>query len=143
MAFLDGDTEPVVERLEAEMRQAAEELEFERAARLRDQLGVGPAGDRAPADGHRATPEDLDVVGDRRGRAGGSRPGPSRPPRPGRRAPGLRRREGRAARLRPQLIGRVLEQHYAETPLGVPRELLVPELPEDVDTYEAWLAGAA
>ena len=32
----------------------------------------------------------------------------------------------------PQLIGKVLEQHYAETPIGIPRELLVPELPEDV-----------
>jgi len=40
-----------------------------------------------------------------------------------------------------QLIGRVLEQHYAETPIGIPRELLVPELPEDVATYEAWLSG--
>jgi excinuclease ABC subunit C len=39
-----------------------------------------------------------------------------------------------------QLVGRVLEQHYAETPIGIPRELLVPELPEDVATYEAWLS---
>ena len=36
--FLDGDTTPVVERLEAQMQEAAEALEFERAARLRDQL---------------------------------------------------------------------------------------------------------
>jgi len=40
-----------------------------------------------------------------------------------------------------QLVGRVLEQHYAETPIGIPRELLVPELPEDVTTYEEWLSG--
>ncbi len=36
--FLEGRTEPVVQRLEAEMRQAAEKLEFEKAARLRDQI---------------------------------------------------------------------------------------------------------
>ena len=40
-----------------------------------------------------------------------------------------------------QLVARVLEQHYAETPIGIPRELLVPELPEDVATYEEWLCG--
>ncbi len=35
---LEGRIEPVVERLEAEMRAAAERWEFERAARLRDQI---------------------------------------------------------------------------------------------------------
>ena len=39
----------------------------------------------------------------------------------------------------PQLLSRVLEQHYGETPLGVPRELLVPEMPEDAETYAEWL----
>ncbi|NPA26885.1 MAG: excinuclease ABC subunit UvrC [Chloroflexi bacterium] len=36
--FLEGQTEPVVQRLERAMREAAERLEFEKAARLRDQL---------------------------------------------------------------------------------------------------------
>ena len=36
--FLDGDTDDIVRRLEAEMRDAASELEFERAARVRDRL---------------------------------------------------------------------------------------------------------
>ena len=92
--FLDGDTEPIVKRLDAEMRAAATALEFEKAARLRDRLADGAAGHRAPADGgrpqrgprrHRA----------RRGRAGGVGPGVLRPPGPGRRAQGLRRRQGR------------------------------------------------
>src|SRR6478672_5294329 len=34
--FLDGDTDEIVRRLESDMRAAAKELEFERAARLRD-----------------------------------------------------------------------------------------------------------
>ena len=36
--FLEGRTEPIVSRLQAEMQQAAETLRFERAAALRDQL---------------------------------------------------------------------------------------------------------
>ncbi len=36
--FLDGRTEPVVSRLQLEMEKAAEELHFEKAAALRDQL---------------------------------------------------------------------------------------------------------
>ena len=36
--FLHGHTEPMVQRLQAEMEQAAEELHFERAATLRDQI---------------------------------------------------------------------------------------------------------
>ena len=36
--FLDGRTEPIVSRLQSEMEKAAEELRFEKAAALRDQL---------------------------------------------------------------------------------------------------------
>lgn len=36
--FLEGRTEPVIRRLETEMREAATVLDFERAARLRDQI---------------------------------------------------------------------------------------------------------
>src|SRR6266498_733372 len=38
--FLAGDHRPVLARLDAEMREAAETLEFERAAKLRDQLAA-------------------------------------------------------------------------------------------------------
>lgn len=139
MAFLDGDTRPVVDRLEAEMREAAGELEFERAARLRDRLAtVRLAIERQQM--VTDTPENLDAVAIaedelaaavqvlhvRRGRV------------VGRHGFIVEKVEPLTA---PQLIGRVLEQHYAETPIGIPRELLVPELPEDVATYEAWLSG--
>jgi excinuclease ABC subunit C len=139
MAFLDGDTKPVVDRLESEMRQAAGELEFERAARLRDRLAtVRLAIERQQM--VTDTPEDLDVLAIaeddlvaavqvlhvRRGRVVG-------------------RHGFIVEKVEPltsaQLVGRVLEQHYAETPIGIPRELLVPELPEDLATYEAWLSG--
>lgn len=38
MAFLNGRSDPIVERLQTEMATAAEELRFEKAAALRDQL---------------------------------------------------------------------------------------------------------
>jgi excinuclease ABC subunit C len=121
------------------MRLAAGELEFERAARLRDRLAtVRLAVERQQM--VTDTPEDLDAVAIaedelaaavqvfhvRRGRVVG--------------------RHGFIVEkveplTTPQLIGRVLEQHYAETPIGIPRDLLVPESPEDVATYEAWLSG--
>jgi excinuclease ABC subunit C len=139
MDFLDGDTKPVVDRLEAEMRRAADELEFERAARLRDRLTtVRLAVERQQM--VTDAPEDLDAIAIaedelvaavqvfhvRRGRV------------VGRHGFIVEKVEPLTA---PQLVGRVLEQHYAETPIGIPRDLLVPELPEDVATYEAWLSG--
>lgn len=40
ISFMNGNTAPVIRRLNQEMAQAAENLEFERAARLRDDLGA-------------------------------------------------------------------------------------------------------
>ena len=37
-SFLEGRTHPIVSRMQAEMEAAAEKLEFERAATLRDQI---------------------------------------------------------------------------------------------------------
>jgi excinuclease ABC subunit C len=137
MGFLDGDTKPIVNRLESEMRQAAVDLEFERAARLRDRLAaVRLAVERQQM--VTDTPEDLDaiaIVDDelvaavqvfhvRRGRV------------VGRHGFVLEKVEPLSS---PQLLSRVLEQHYGDTPLGVPRELLVPEMPEDAETYAEWL----
>jgi excinuclease ABC subunit C len=139
MAFLDGDTKPVVDRLEDEMHEAASELEFERAARLRDRLAtVRLAVERQQM--VTDTPENLDALGLAEDELAAA-------------VQVLHVRRGRVVgrhgfiveKVEPlssaQLIGRVLEQHYAETPIGIPRELLVPELPEDLVTYEAWLSG--
>lgn len=40
LSFLSGNTAPVTRQLEADMQQAAEDLDFERAARLRDDLAA-------------------------------------------------------------------------------------------------------
>jgi len=136
--FLDGDTQPVVARLEREMREAAAALEFEHAARLRDRLAsVRKVIEKQQMVTDRA--EDIDVVGMaedeleaavqvfyvRRGRV------------VGRKGFTVDKVEDLTT---PQLVADILEQHYAEAPLGVPSTVLVPELPEGCGTIEAWLA---
>ena len=60
--FLDGDTDEIVKRLEAEMAGAAKELEYERAARLRDRLlAVRKAIEKQQMVAERS--EDIDVIG--------------------------------------------------------------------------------
>jgi len=140
VGFLDGDTAQVVGRLEGDMRAAAADLDFERAARLRDRLvAVRKAIEKQQMVAER--PEDLDVIGlaeddleaavqvfyVRRGRVVG--------------------RKGFVVDkvedvTRPQLVASVVQQLYAEEPaLGIPREVLVPDLPEDVDVLQEWLRG--
>ena len=138
VGFLDGETEATVRRLTTDMREAAEGLEFERAARLRDRLtSVTKAIERQQMVGDRY--EDLDVVGIadddleaavqvfyvRRGRVVG--------------------RKGfvvdKVEDLSPEgLVARVLEGLYGDEPAaGVPKQVLVPNLPEQLDLYEEWL----
>src|ERR671910_746991 len=135
--FLDGHTEPVVKRLEEDMRLAADALEYERAARLRDRLtSVRKAIEKQQMVGDRD--EDLDVVGIaddeleasvqvffvRKGRV------------VGRRGFVVDKVEDLT---RAQLVGRVLEGLYVEPTLGIPRSVLVPDEPDDCDLYESWL----
>ena len=137
--FLAGDTDDIVDRLDAEMRAAASELEFERAARLRDRLVAvqkAVAKQQMVADKN----EDLDVVGIaddeleasvqvfyvRRGRVVG--------------------RKGfvldKVEELTPGgLVDRILEAMYGdEPPTGVPKQVLVPYDADDLATYEEWLS---
>jgi len=139
IAFLDGDTDDIVDRLEADMQNAAGGLEFEKAARLRDRLtAVRKAIEKQQMVADRS--EDLDVIGIaedeleasvqvfyvRRGRVVG--------------------RKGfvldKVEELTPgKLIDRILESMYGEDPiLGVPKTVLVPYEAEDLDTYEEWLS---
>jgi excinuclease ABC subunit C len=139
MGFLDGDTKPIVNRLEDEMRRAAAELEFERAARLRDRLAsVRLAVERQQM--VTDTPEDLDVVAiaDDELVAAVQVLHVRRGSLVGRHGFVLEKVEPLSST---QLLSRVLEQHYGDTPLGVPRELLLPEMPEDAETYADWLGS--
>ena len=139
ITFLDGESAPVVDRLERSMRAASDELEYERAARLRDQLtAVRKAIERqqmvAPKE------ENLDVIGlaedeleasiqlffVRKGRV------------VGRRGLVVDKVEDLDT---PALIERTLEQLYAGAPPeDVPREVLVPVEPADPVLAEAFLS---
>jgi excinuclease ABC subunit C len=137
MGFLSGDTEPVLDRLDAEMQQASDELQFERAARLRDRIAVA----RKAAEAQQMVsdqPENFDVIGIaedpleasvqifhvRRGRVVGHR--------------------GFVAEKvedldPPEFMGLVLGQVYGAVGAEVPRRVLVPEVPADLDLLCIWL----
>jgi excinuclease ABC subunit C len=61
-AFLAGDYRPVLMRLDTEMRRSAEVLEFERAAKLRDQLAAAKKAMESQ-EMVLARGDDLDVIG--------------------------------------------------------------------------------
>ncbi len=138
LAFLGGDTDEVVKRLEDDMAHASAALEFEQAARCRDRLAsVRKAIEGQEMVGGRS--EDYDVVGlvddeleaacqvfyVRKGRVMG--------------------RRGfivdKAGDLgRDELVSRVLERlYFEENPLGSPKQVLVPDLPHNQGLYEEWL----
>ena len=137
--FLGGDTDEVVARLTGEMGDAAKALEFEKAARLRDRLeSVERAIERQQMVAERD--EDLDIIGVsddeleasvqvffvRRGRV------------VGRKGFVLDKVEELSDGA---LVGRVMESMYGdEPPTGVPKQVLVPTVPDDVGLYEEWLA---
>ena len=137
-AFLDGESDPVVEQLEREMKEASAALEFEKAARLRDRLSsVHRAVEKQQMVGERD--EDLDIIGVadddleasvqvfyvRHGRV------------VGRKGFILDKVEDLSAG---RLTDRILEELYGDTPpLGVPRTVLVPQAPHDAPTYQEWL----
>ncbi|MGH9100899.1 MAG: excinuclease ABC subunit UvrC, partial [Acidimicrobiales bacterium] len=137
MRFLSGETGPIVARLEAQMSEASATLEYERAARLRDQLvAVRKAAETQQMVSER--PEDFDVVGIaedeleaavqvftvRRGRVVG--------------------RGGFVAEkvedLTPaQLSARVVEELYGAPGAEVPRRIFVPVEPDASQVLSDWL----
>jgi len=136
--FLDGDTAPIVKRLEFDMRDAADLLEFERAARDRDRLAsLRKAIERQQMVTEKV--EDLDCIGIaedeleaavqiffvRRGRVVG--------------------RKGFVVDkvedvTRAQLMDQVVLQIYADPPQGIPTLICVENEPEDRPLLERWLS---
>jgi excinuclease ABC subunit C len=138
LSFLDGETDTVVKRLEVEMQAASDELEYERAARVRDRLGaVRRAIEKQQMVVEKR--EDLDVIGlaedeleaavqvfyVRKGRVVG--------------------RKGfildKAEELTPgEQIDVVLEQLYGDpSPVGLPKQVLVPVESADPELFEEFL----
>jgi excinuclease ABC subunit C len=137
--FLDGNTKPVLRRLEDEMRTAADAQEYEVAAKKRDQLdNVRKAIERQQM--VTAERDEFDVVGFveddleaafqvffvRRGRVSG--------------------RKGYVVDKvedleTPQLVARFLERLYSDAD-DVPRQVLVPLEPADKELIEEYLGRA-
>src|SRR3954467_4944608 len=135
--FLDGETQPIVKKLESEMRAASDALEFERAARLRDRLiTVRKVIERQQMVADKS--EDIDVVGIAEDELEAS-------------VQVFYVRKGRVVGRKgfivdkvedltpPQLMADIVEQLYGESPLGIPATVLVPELTEDAEFLEEFL----
>jgi len=138
LEFLEGDTDEVVAKIEADMLAASERQEFELAARQRDRLiSVRKAIEKQQMVG--AKSEDFDVIGlvddeleaavqvffVRKGRV------------MGRRGFIVDKAEELTAA---ELVDRVLERiYFDENPMGEPKRVFVPELPSNQQLYEDWL----
>jgi excinuclease ABC subunit C len=138
--FMGGQTTAFLRRVEKEMYAASDAMDFERAARLRDDLGAlnralekqaVVLGDGTDADVIAFAEDPLEVAVQifivRGGRVRGQR--------------------GWVADKvddadTGDLVERFLQQLYTdETAEGVPREVLVPALPPDVGALEEWLTS--
>lgn len=137
--FMAGRTDAFVKRLETEMYAASEAQDYERAARLRDDLGALRKalekqavvfGDGTDADVVALAEDPLEVAVQifhvRSGRIRGQRGWVA----------------DRVADLDTGgLVGEFLLQLYAgEEGEAIPREVLVPALPDDADTFEQLLS---
>ncbi|MFC6713889.1 excinuclease ABC subunit UvrC [Branchiibius cervicis] len=140
--FMAGHTDRFVKRLEREMLEASSELDFETAARRRDDLGALTKalersavvlGDATDADVFGIADDELEaavqVFHVRGGRVRGQR--------------GWvvdKQEEGDLGLA--EVVERLLIQVYGgESPEGVPREVLVPVLPTDPESVAAWLSS--
>jgi excinuclease ABC subunit C len=135
-SFLDGDSDVLIADMESAMRDAAEKLEYEHAARLRDRITAMRVAlerqeivtdKRIDFDVIAFDEDDLEVVlvvlNVRKGRV------------TGRKTTVVDRVEDITI---PAFVGRMIGQLYgAETP---PNEVLVQELPDDDDVWSEWLA---
>jgi len=139
--FMAGNTGKFVKRLEARMKAAAARLDYEQAARLRDDLGALTSAleksavvlaDATDADVFALADDELEaavqVFHVRGGRVRGQRGW-------------VAERGSEDAAELSSVVEHLLKQVYGgESPEGVPREVLVPVLPPDPAHMGEWLS---
>jgi excinuclease ABC subunit C len=159
--FLAGKTDRLVREMEKQMNAASEVLDFERAARLRDNIGALKRalekqtvvfGDGTDADVVAFADDDLEaavqVFHVRGGRVRGQRGWVvEKPAEPG---AGPAAADGESESGQQQLVEQFLTQFYGDqAELGgtgdeatnpVPRQVLVPVLPGNAEELEIWLS---
>ena len=139
MKFLDGDNTEIVATMEKQMIAASEATDFERAAKIRDRLtAIHQVLEKQQMVG--VQEDDMDVIGIaqdeitaavqiffvRKGRV------------IGRNGFVLDKVEDVSPEL---LVDRILENVYGDEPaLGIPKQVLVPVLPESHEAVEKWLS---
>lgn len=139
MKFLNGDNTEIVAAMEQQMIAASNATDFERAAKIRDRLtAIHQVLEKQQMVG--VQEDDLDVIGIgqdeitaavqiffvRKGRV------------IGRNGFILDKVEDVSAEL---LVDRILENVYGDEPaLGIPKQVLVPVLPESHEAVEKWLS---
>ena len=135
--FLAGNTTKFTKRVERQMREASDAMEYELAARLRDDLGAlhkaleknaVVLADRTDADVFALADDELEAAVQvffvRGGRIRGQRGW-------------VVEKESEDV---PELVGHLLQQVYGDqTADEVPREVLVPLLPAEPDALAQWL----
>jgi excinuclease ABC subunit C len=137
ISFLGGDTGPLERGLEQAMLEASRALEFERASTLRDKLEAVRAAD-AVRQMEMASREDLDVIGLSEDELEAAvqvfhvRSGKV----VGRLAMFVDKVEDLTDG---QLMERILVDVYSDAASGVPRQVLVPTMPEDVEAVSQYL----
>ena len=135
--FMGGQTRPFIKRIQREMYAASDRQDYEKAARLRDDLGALERalekqavvlGDGSDSDVIALAEDPLEVAVQvfyvRGGRIRGQRGWVAD-----------RVDEGGT----PELVEDFLLQLYAGDSESIPREILVPQLPPDVETFEQLL----
>ena len=136
--FMAGNTSKFVRRIEQRMREASDQLEFELAARLRDDIGALEKaleksavvlGDATDADVFALADDELEaavqVFHVRGGRIRGQRGW-------------VVEKESEDV---PELVGHLLQQVYGDQGSdAIPREVLVPVLPTEDESVQTWLS---